>query len=257
MTPSADEIDGRERFAASTGILELSAGSQRSELPSPEPVLRSELDSSEPGQLRPELSTSRSVRPTSVASSPNGRINRPGMVLREVPSPVNGFVSSGEPSPEIELPGSGLPPPEPIQAREGIPFRRPVYERANSSYSEATWQGDRGLGLRPAHHRIDSLDSEAWPERRPPMPMRRPSHHGRLASFESSETMETRLERGSGASTLFSSLAHPSPSLPPVDHEAARSAMSSPEIGSVHSELLSPKSFDSAFDESRETPSLD
>lgn len=246
-------------------------GVPRSELESPKPYERLELPSS---NEMPELASQKLVQRRSGTASPDSGPIRSRITSAILQSPTTDWVPSGEPSPEAELASAASPGPEPSWKDSRMESRmRPSYHRMDSSEAESASthrrpapspvQGRTGsLGseavtpLGHFHGRTDSSSSGPWARTQ----VRR-SAHGRLRSQDSNESWGTRMESaepGPSGAYFGASRAHAMPSqLPPSPgHEEARSGMSSPEVESIRSGLMSPGPFYTQFEDSRES-SLD
>ena len=247
-------------------------GVPRSELDSPEPDERLELPS--PDEMPELVSQKRGQRRSGIVSPDPDQI-RSRIASAISQSPGTEWSPSGEPSPEAEHVSAALPGPEPFWKDSTIGSRmRPPYHRMDSSEAESASSARRRPVPSPVQERTGSLGSEAgaplgafhgrpnssssgqWARMQAPR-----FAHGRLRSQGSNESWETRMEGGepgpSGAH-YGASRAHVMPyQLPPSPgHEEARSAMSTPEVGSTRSALISPGPCHTTFEESRES-SLD
>ena len=262
MTPLA-EADGRELGASLSRDHELGGDSPppRSELEGLKPCERSELPSPERELTTPELAAQKRV--SGASSLDKGRM-RSRIASASLSSPVIGWAPSGQPSPESEIVSAASPGP---QSPFGEPRMRPSYPRMDSSEAESTpWARRRPApspvqrrndsleseaGLTPVHGRTNSSSSGQWGQVQP-----RRSVHERVGSQDSNDSWETRMETAGPAYYGTSrAQATPSPLLESHGHEEARSAMSSPGVGSDRSALKSPEPF-KTFEDSRES-SLD
>ena len=256
MTPLA-EADGRQLGASPSRDHELGGDpiALRSELESPPPFERPELPSPDPELRTPELAAQKRF---SVASSLGKRHNKPRINSAILSSPVTEWAPSGQPSPESEIVSAASPGPQSpfggIRARPSYP-RQDSFEAGSASQRRSrpepsplqqrngSLESEAGLG--PIHGRTNSSSSGQWGRGRP-------SVHERFGSQDSNDSWETRMDVGPAYYGTSRAQATPSPLLESQAREEARSAMSSPETGSVRSALISPE-LPKTFEDSRES----
>ena len=272
MTPP-DEIDDRALFPPgreAASKYELSAEViSPSELESPNPDLPSPCNEFPTSELAAQGTAQRRSGLSSLDREPM----RSRITASRLSSSMTEWASSGKPSPESDLispasPMSGLERPVPIHrpgyqrmdsseaesASSSMP-RRPVprpHQRTDSFESESGRTGD-GMPSSPLHNRADSSSSGPW------RMLGRRSIHGRLGSKDSIDSMGARMEQASLSGTYYGpsrAQASPSPLLESANYEEARSAMSSPDMSSDRSALISPGPISKTFENSSEA-SLD
>ncbi len=249
MTPP-DEMDATAMFEC-TSKHELAAESMCTELESPSPC-RPELPSLGHELPTPELASQGTEHRRSGVSSPDPSPIRSRIASAVLHSPATGWAQSGEPSPESDLISIGSPGPEPTWLGGGMLSRRlsqrPPFQRMDSFEAVSATP----TRMRSVHGRTDS--SNSGPMAQTPT---RASLHGRFGSEDPVGSWDTESAGPSGAYYGHSrAQATLSPLLHSSSHEEARSAMSSPEAGSVRSGLTSPPPFNTMFEESRDS-SLD
>ena len=238
---------------------------------------------SELGSPIPELPSPGHEPPTFELASPETVPRR----IAPDPSPIapsitairssyrNEWNQSGTPSPESEF--TSAPSPDSAAASPSIKriSRRPTYPRQDSLGAEPVLSSAARPATRPAANPVqprgDSMyfESGRTPDamQSSPLPNRTGSSnfgqwsgtstgrsmHGRVQSKDSIDSFDTRLEHGSPSGTYSGTprvQASPSPLQEYHSHEELRSAMSSPELGSEKSGLMSPPPLLKRFEDS-------
>ena len=259
MTPPA-EVQGSNPLAS----VELELGG------TPIPG-RPELESPKP--WTPELASQKTEQRRLGMSSPDPSPIRSRIPSTVMPSPVTAWAASGEPSPEAELGSATSTNPEMgwTESRQrpsfprmdsseaesaALPRRRPlplsIQQQTGSLDSDSGWSR-AGMPPVSVFRRTDSSSSGPWAHA-----PGRISVHGKLGSDALGTSWDTKMGMGmAGPSGAYygasRAQATPSPLLPSTGHEEARSAMSSPEIGSDLSGLISPELSHRRFEDSRES----